>query len=197
VSGYVFDVFISYCRDGSAQRWLMNHFHQKLKECLADQIAPAPRIFVDRSMPKGVSWPSEIAKALRHTKILIPLFTPPYFTSKWCMAEWQTMQAREAVLGLRTDERPQALVYPVLYSDSDNFPEEAKNLSRWDFKKLSTPEPVFQESKDWVLFHHKVTELAEDLVELLKEVPEWQPDWPVIEKPNPVLMPPAKIPRFF
>jgi hypothetical protein len=112
------------------------------------------------------------------------------------MAEWETMRAREKVLGLASADQPQGLVYPILYSDSENFPAEAREISRWDFKELSTPEQVFQESRDWILFHRKVTELAQDLVELLKQVPEWQPDWPVIEKPSPVLMPPPPIPRF-
>jgi hypothetical protein len=196
VSGYKFDVFISYSRRGSVAKWLMNHFLSKFEDCLADQIAPTPKVYVDKSMPRGVQWPDELAKALRHTKILIPLFTPLYFESHWCMAEWETMKARERVLGLATAERPQGLVYPILYSDSENFPDEAREISRWDFKELSTPEPVFQESREWILFHRKVTELAQDLVVLLKQVPEWQPDWPVIEKPSPVLMPPPPIPRF-
>ncbi len=196
MSGYKFDVFISYCRHGSVQKWLLNHFYPKFKDCLADQMAPTPRVFVDRSMPKGVAWPEELQKALRHSKILLPLFSPPYFESNWCMAEWKSMREREKLLGLGTLDNPQGLVYPILYSDSDNFPEEAKTLSRWNFKKLSTPEPVFQESRDWVLFHHQVTELAEDLVVLLKQVPDWQPNWPLIKNPEPVLMPPPPIPRF-
>lgn len=196
MSGYKFDIFISYCRFGSVQKWLMNHFYPKFKDCLADQMAPMPRVFVDKNMPKGVEWPEELQKALRHTKILVPLFSPPYFESRWCMAEWKSMREREKLLGLGTLDNPQCLVYPILYSDSDNFPDEAKRLSRWDFKKLSTPEPVFQESRDWVLFHGKVSELAADLVQLLKQVPDWQPDWPLIKNPDPVLMPPPPLPRF-
>jgi hypothetical protein len=196
VSGYKFDVFISYSRHGSAAKWLMNHFYPKFLDCLVDQMAPAPKVFVDKKMPRGVRWPEELARALRHTKILVPLFTPPYFASNWCMAEWETMRERERVLGLGTLDHPQTLVYPILYSDSQNFPEEARMISRWDFKDLSTPEMVFQESRDWPRFHHRVSELAQDLVQLLAQVPEWQPDWPVVEKPDPVLPPPPPIPRF-
>lgn len=196
VSGYKFDIFISYCRHGSVQKWLLNHFYPKFKDCLADQYAPVPKVYVDRSMPRGVHWPSDLKKALRHSKILIPLFTPPYFESKWCLAEWQSMQAREKLLGLAGPDNPQGLVYPILYSDSENFPMAAREISRWDFKGLSTPEPVFQTSREWIQFHHKVTDVAQDVVELLKHVPEWRPDWPVIEEPEPVLMPPPPIPRF-
>lgn len=198
MAGYAFDVFISYSRFGSAPKWLMNHFYPKFRDCLADQIAPAPRIFLDKKMPRGVDWPAELRKALRESKILLAVLTPPYFDSPWCRAELHSMFAREEMLGLAGLDQPQGLIYPVLYSDSDNFPPEAANLRRswWDFKALATPEPVFQQSRDWHDFHQKVTELASDLVQLLKQVPEWRADWPLIEPPDPVLRPPTPLPRF-
>jgi hypothetical protein len=196
VSGYQHDVFISYSRRGSAQKWLLNHFYPKFQDCLADQFAPAPKVFIDRGMERGVHWPSRLEKALRHSKIMVAVFTPPYFTSPWCMAELRSMRARDEMLGLAGSDRPQSLVYPILYSDSENFPDEGREFSWWDFKELSTPEPVFQESRDWVHFHRKVTDLAQDLVKLLPQVPEWRPDWPLIDPPDPPLMPPPPIPRF-
>ena len=195
VPGYRFDVFISYSRRGSAPKWLMNHFYPKFLDCLVDQIAPTPTTFLDTSMPRGMDWPAELAKALRDSKILIPVLTPLYFESRWCMAEWRSMLAREAMLGLGSTERPQGLIYPILYSDSENFPEEGLRRAWWDFKQLATPEPVFQESRQWIRFHHKVSDLARDVGQLLKQVPEWRPDWP-IERPEPVLLPPPPIPRF-
>ncbi|SER91553.1 hypothetical protein SAMN05216188_117123 [Lentzea xinjiangensis] len=53
MSGYKYDFFISYCRYGSVQRWLLNHFLDKLRECLADQYAPTPKVYVDRSMERA------------------------------------------------------------------------------------------------------------------------------------------------
>ena len=196
VSDYKFDIFISYSRFGSVGKWLLNHFHPKFRDCLADQMAQTPRVFLDKTMPRGVQWPEELEKALRHSKIMVALLTPPYFQSAWCTAEMDTMRAREKMLGLAGQACPQGLVYPILYSDSDNFPDHARRISRWDFKDLSTPEMVFQESRDWILFHRRVTEVAQDLAELLKQVPDWQPDWPVAERPDPVLMPRASLPRF-
>src|SRR5215475_7953130 len=71
VAGYKYDVFISYARRGSVQKWLMNHFYPKLKDCLADQMAPVPPVFVDKKMPRAVSWPDELRKALHESKILL------------------------------------------------------------------------------------------------------------------------------
>ncbi|HEX3649800.1 MAG TPA: TIR domain-containing protein [Pseudonocardiaceae bacterium] len=197
MAGYTFDVFVSYSRHGSVGKWLLNHFYPKLKDCLADQIAPAPTVFLDRTMRRGAAWPDEIRNALGRSKIMVAVLTPPYFVSPWCMAELSSMFAREEMLGLANPARPQGLIYPLLYSDSVNFPEEPRlHRSWWDFKELNTPEPVFQQSPQWPDFHRRVTAFATDLVELLQQVPEWQPDWPLVEPPAPVLLPPPPIPRF-
>ena len=197
VPGYEFDVFISYSRLGSAPKWLMNHFYPKLKDCLADQVAPAPKVFVDKGMPRGVHWPTQLQKALHRSKIMVAVLTPPYFESRWCLAELRSMHAREKLLGLGGPDRPQGLIYPVLYSDSRNFPaEEGLERSWWDFKELANPDLVFQESREWISFHRRVTEFAEDLVDLLGQVPQWRPDWPLIDPPDPPLLPPPPIPRF-
>jgi hypothetical protein len=197
VPGYEYDVFVSYSRHGSAPKWLKNHFYPKVEDCLTDHMTSSPKIFMDKAMERAVDWPAALEKALHRSKIMIAVLTPRYFQSAWCMAELRSMRARERKLGLASPERPQGLIYPILYSDSENFPEEeGLRRSWWDFKKLSMPEPVFQESRDWPLFHNTVLELARDLSELVSQVPPWQPDWPDIERPDPVLMPSPPIPRF-
>lgn len=196
VSGYKFDFFISYARRGSVQKWLLNHFHQKLLECLADQVAPTPKVYVDKTMSRAVHWPSSLQHALRHSKVMIQLLTPHYFESRWCMAEWYSMLERERMLGLASAEQPLGLVYPILYSDSDNFPLEGKVRSWQDFKEYAHPDPPYQETREFVYFHREVNRVAADLVELLKQVPPWRPDWPDVTPPEPVLPPTPLIPRF-
>nr|WP_225954177.1 TIR domain-containing protein [Kibdelosporangium phytohabitans] len=189
-------MFISYSRYGSVQKWLLNHFHRKLSECLADQFAPPLKVYMDRTMPRAVHWPSNLRTALRHSKIMIQVLTPHYFTSRWCMAELRSMQAREEMLGLGGAEISQGLIYPILYSDSENFPLEERQRSWVDLKEFAHPDPVYQQTPDYILFHRKVNELASDLVQLVRQVPDWQPDWPIVEKPEPVLIPPPPLPRF-
>lgn len=195
MSGYKFDVFISYSRHGSVQKWLLNHFYQKLCECLADQFAPL-KVYMDREMPRAVHWPSNLQSALRHSKIMVQLLTPPYFESKWCMAELRSMQAREEMLGLAGSEISQGLIYPILYSDSENFPVEHRQRSWVDLKAFAYPDPVFQQTVGFNNFHQKVTELASDLAQLVRQVPDWRPDWPIIETPEPPILPPPQLPRF-
>jgi hypothetical protein len=196
VSGYKFDFFISYSRKGSVQKWLVNHFYNKLAECLADECAPAPRIYVDKVMPRAVQWAHNLENSLRHSKIMIQLLTPHYFESDWCMAELESMRAREAMLGLAGADVSQGLIYPILYSDSDNFPLIERMRSWQDFKDYAYPEPVYQDSVDYLSFVRRVRDLARDLVQLASQVPAWSPDWPIVERPNPVLIPPPPLPRF-
>lgn len=196
MSGYKYDFFISYCRHGSVQRWLLNHFLDKLKECLADQYAPTPTVYVDRTMERGVHWPSNLRDALRHSKIMIQLQTPQYYESRWCMAEQTSMRAREDMLGIASLKNSQGLIYPILYSDSENFPEHEKERSWVNFKDIAHPDPVYQQSKKYLRFHTRVNDLAADLVRLAKAAPPWQSDWPDIDTPDPPLMPPPQIPRF-
>jgi hypothetical protein len=196
VSGYKFDVFISYSRYGSVRKWLQNHFYEKLCECLADQFAPSMKVYVDWEMRRAAHWPSDLQIALRHSKIMIQLLTPPYFESPWCMAELHSMRAREKLLGLAGPEISQGLIYPILYSDSENFPIEGRQRSWLDFKEFAHPDPVYQQTVDFIRFHRKVNELARDLVQLVQQVPDWQPDWPIVEKPDPVLSPSPPLPRF-
>jgi hypothetical protein len=196
VPGYKYDVFISYSRHGTARNWLLNHFYPRLAECLVDEIAPAPKIFVDKEMPRAVHWPSQLENALRHTKIMVAVLSAPYWESPWCMAELGSMQAREQMLGLASRQRPQGLIYPIRLADSHRFENEGRLRSWWDFKGLDNPDRGFQESRDWHPFHQKVRECAQDLAELLSQVPPWRPDWPVIERPDPVLAPSPPLPRF-
>lgn len=196
MSGYKFDVFISYCRHGNVRKWLENHFYQKLVDCLADQFAPAPKVYVDWTMPRGVHWPSELEKAVRHTKIMVPVLTPQYFESRWCMAEWRSMREREKMLSLAGPNIPQTLRYPILFADSKNFPDEGRELSWEDFKEFAHPDPGFQDSREYMPFHKRVVTLAEDLAGLLARVPAWQADWPVIDLAEPYHIPPPRMPRF-
>ena len=196
VSGYKYDLFISYSRKGTVQKWLLNHFYNRLCECLADQFGPPLKVYMDREMRRAASWPFDLQIALRHSKIMIQMLTPGYFESEWCMAELFSMLAREKMLGLAGSRISQGLIYPILYSDSENFPLVGLERSWMDFKAFAYPDLVYQQCADYVHFHRKVNELACDLVQLVRQVPDWRSDWPVIDMPDPVIIPPPPLPRF-
>jgi hypothetical protein len=123
---YRYDVFLSYRRSwpGNAGRWVRNHFHRLLVDCLSDQLDWEPKVFFDLEAETGSHWPSMLEDALLHSKMLVGVWSPPYFRSAWCLAEWKTMLAREQIVA---PARPAGLVYPVVFSDKDNFPPAAQN----------------------------------------------------------------------
>jgi len=178
VPGYEFDVFISYTRSGNPYDWMRNNFLPRLKACLADQFANEPKVFIDEEMDRGANWPHRLENALNRSKIMVAVFSPQFFRSPWCRAEWDTMVARERLFGLNTAEQPQGLIYPVLFSDSENFPDFARRRSWRDFTDFNQPDLVFQQTIKWPDFHTEVEKVAIDLDKLLPRVPDWQPGWP-------------------
>ena len=189
MSDYEFDVFISYRREGNPYKWVKHHFFPRLRDCLADHLPEEPRLFIDEAMEVGSVWPDRLEDALRRTRILVPVFSPQYFRSRWCLAEWHSMAAREQLLG------QQGLIYPVLFSDSENFPSFARERSWHDLKKWNKPDLVFQQTIRWIDFVEEIENVAIKLAQRLAKVPPWKPDWP-IERPDPPMPGMTPLPRF-
>ena len=188
--GYEFDVFISYRRDGNPHEWGRNHFFDRLRRCLADHLPWKPAVFVDEEMEIGVDWPLRLQRALSRTRILVPILSAEYFQSRWCTSEWQSMVEREELLGPGLHR----LIYPILYADSENFPAYARRWTWKDLKSWNSPDLVFQQTPAYVDFHKQVEEVASELATRLQEVPEWQPDWPILQA-DALIRPPTPLPR--
>lgn len=189
MSDYEFDVFISYRRKGNPHDWVKHHFHPRLSACLADQMPEEPKVFIDEGMEIGTVWPDRLEDALRRTRILVPVFSPQYFRSSWCLAEWHSMAARERLVGQR------GLIYPVLFSDSENFPSFARERSWRDLKRWNKPDLVFQQTVRWIDFVEEIENVAIDLARLIGKAPPWEETWP-IERPNPPMPGMTPVPRF-
>ncbi|HEX3782164.1 MAG TPA: toll/interleukin-1 receptor domain-containing protein [Pseudonocardiaceae bacterium] len=190
---YQFDVFLSYRRAGGLPDWMRNHFRPVLEECLADEMTHDPRVFLDTDIHTGSHWPAEVERALRTSRLLLPVWTPQYFTSPWCTAEWQTMTKREEAIGLGTVERPHGLIHPVVYSDWDNFPAEAKMLQCRDMKPWARPQPQFRRTELYLDFYADMQAFAGHLAKIIDVAPDWCADWPVV-RPTEILRPPPEGP---
>jgi TIR domain len=195
VSDYKYDVFLSYSRIGSSPKWVHNHFLPKLRDCLTDEIGFVPEVFVDQEMDVGTLWPDKLEWALTRSKILVSIYSPQYFRSKWCLAEWHSMAEREHLLGLTSPELTKGLIFPVLYSDSQNFPEYGRDRMWFDMKGLDRPELGFQDTADWHVFHQNMRQIATAVEQLLLNAPPWEPGWPV-RRPDPPIPPTTSFPRF-
>jgi hypothetical protein len=192
---YTWDVFISYRRTHNVTGWVRNHLHPVLESCLEDELDRPPRVFLDTQMEVGSHWPEQLAQALSETRYLLAVWSPPYFTSPWCVAEWQSMRARESQLGIPRPGEARGLIYPVVYSDGDSFPAEARAVqSRFDLSEYGFPYEQFNRTDAYLEFHRKVKSIATDLATRFCWAPPWQPDWPVC-RPNAFPAPPAALPR--
>ncbi len=193
---YEYHVFISYQRSSpTVPAWVRNHFYPRLRELLDDLVDYEVKIFLDDQVPVGGEWPKVAREALRRTRILIPVCSPKYFIDEWCMAEWRSMAKREELAGLTTVEMPGRLIYPVIFSDSQNFPDFAHERKMWSLKSWNLHYPQYQDTPEYLDFHREMERVVEDLVEVISLAPPWRPEWPV-ETAAPAQPKTSKLPRF-
>lgn len=181
---YLWDIFVSYPRNNPVGQWVHKHFHPVLQGCLDGLLPTPPRIFIDVEQPTGTKWPQHIVDALLKSRMLIAVWTPPYFRSGWCMAEWETMLQRESYFKSQGKPLERGLVYPVVYSDGKHFDPRAKSTTyRRDLTSYTYPYSGFRESAAYLKFHDAVASIAEEIESHLELIPEWEPNWPVATPP--------------
>lgn len=189
---YNIDVFVSYSRRaGWVKQWVDNHFYPNLTKCLEDEIG-STSVFIDKQMKEkvGMPWPDLLAERLGKSRLMIPVLSPPYFESEWCVAEWHTMEKREE------EEGTPGLIYPIVFSDGKKFPESVKNRQLYKkFKKYNNPHICFRETEPYNHFYREVKRLARRVSKRLDSVPPWSEDWPVL-KPEAKKPHIARIPRY-
>lgn len=195
---YEYDFFISFSRDCSAGEWVVNHFEPVLQQSLDELAGRKISIYCYTNQPNAMTWPSEVMAALRKTRFLVSILTPPYFySSVWCVAEWTTMLERQRLTGFGTEDNPASLIYPVIYSDGEHFPQAAKDI-RWnvDFRDCAIPDKQFRDMAGYVDFRLKVRRLAAELLKMLNSEPDWDPSWPVHDpRATPPAVPKPKFPH--
>lgn len=182
-SGYRYDIFLSYPSAEQVLFWVKSVFHPQLQGKLHVILGRPAEIFVDWEQPTGVRWRSQIVQALLRSKLFVAVWSPVYFTSKWCVAEWRSMALREDKLAKCVPPKPHNLIHPIIFAEG-NFPEEAIGTqSKRDFKNWAYTGEYFLKSEKFLSFEDAVKTLAKELAEKLEEVPEWEDDWPLKDPP--------------
>jgi TIR domain len=183
MNDYIFDLFVSYSRAGNVAGWVQRHFCEVLTNCLIDETGQKPRIFLDTRIDTGSYWPNELERGLRHSRLMVAVLSPPYFASRWCLAEWGTMILRERVLNMTTVETPGGLIYPLIFSDGKRFPDSAKKREGRSMKSWSYPYEQFSNTPAYLDFHDEMRVVASELATRLESIPAWNARWP-IERPE-------------
>lgn len=189
MTGYEFDVFVSYSRRGNVAEWVHRHFEPVLRRCLIDELGPDSEVFLDTGIEVGARWPEKLRDGLARSRMMVAIWSAAYFHSPWCMAEWETFHERGQLEGV------QCLVYPIVFADGENFPARFRGIQHVDVKRWNFPYPAFAESLAFLDFHTFVRETAEELGQRRKSVPEWRPGWPVVTPQDLPSRPQASLPR--
>lgn len=177
---YLYDVFVSYRHKPPVLDWVRNHFYPLLDQWLPSAMPVEPSIFIDwEEIEIGAAWPAKLRQALRQSRCILSIWSPEYFRSEWCLAEWRTIQERERLMSFRTEQQPEGLVYPVVFSDGEHFPPETVGTELLDLRDWNTPHSVFKETAAYVEFDKQIQAMVKGLAKTIQRAPAWQ-DWPVI-----------------
>jgi len=140
-----------------------------------------PVIFLDQGIPVGTVWSVVLEDALKNSKILVPVWSPKFFRSPWCMAEWESFELRKAALpACKTP-----LVYPVKFADGTHFPPAAQNVQCRDLSPWGRTGLAFDQSLDFLDFQEEMDKIAQDLAVHLvdRNFPEHDPTW-MVKQPS-------------
>ncbi len=91
------------------------------------------------------------------------------------------MLERERTLGLRTEDNPSGLIYPVKFFDGEHFPADARRMQLRDLSSWNYPVPAFCHTLAFVEFIAEVQKVSRELAEMISHAPPWQRDWPVLQ----------------
>jgi MinD-like ATPase involved in chromosome partitioning or flagellar assembly len=167
---YEWDLYIS-CPELSYLIVWVEDFLDRLRFELEAEVGRSPNIFWDRrELVLGKAWPDPISHALLHSRLLLPILIPAYFSSAWHVAEWRTFEARESLAG--PDKR---LISPVALRTPDLFPDYAKARQYLDVTAF--PPRASEWSSENV---QTVRYLARGISQMLHNVPSFRPSFPLV-----------------
>lgn len=190
---YKYDLFVSYKREPLDNQlitpWLrkvLDRIEYWLRQELGGRSVD---LFIDtKSVEAGDDWPDLIRKALLTARCLMPIWSPEYFHSPWCVAEWRSFLSREKLIAERGLQACK-LIVPIKFHDGKWFPPEAARIQQFDLSKFAATTDGFWETRradelDQML----MTQVAPILAEAVRQAPPFEASWPV-ELGNPVLPP--------
>jgi hypothetical protein len=179
--GYEIDLFISYSRKGACRTWVTQMLLANLIANLEDQLPNPVTYFIDEEIQAGVPWEERIKQKLLRSKVALCIWTPAYFQSDWCMAEWKSMERRQALLqNVRPELAGSPVLFPVIYSNGDFFPTDAKGIQ---YSRMFIEDPellnhveAFKQSVKYAELASRTRRLAEQLAPRIANAPPFEMD---------------------
>jgi len=173
---YEFDIFFSYKRNETSNPW-----HTGLKDSLAHWVSEEldgkhVSIFFDlEDISVGSRWKAKIINGLCCSKCLVAVWSPDYFRSRYCVAEWLTFDMRSKIT-------QRDLIAPASRHDGQNFPIDARALQIAKFNEYALVTPKFWETGYAADFEMRLVKpFARDVAKLIQQAPDFVDSFPVVD----------------
>jgi hypothetical protein len=189
---YAYDVFVSYRREPKGEELLTPWIREVVKRVrlwLGMSLGGVEaRVFLDTDALKaGTAWPAGLQNAIRTSRCLLAIWSPAYFRSPWCLAEWQSFLARERLVGPAA-----SLVVPIVVHDGAWFPSEARRVMMLDLCDYAATTAAFWETRRADELDILLRKFAESLADVVRSAPPYRSRWPVL---TPGVEPPELLPN--
>lgn len=134
---YDYLAFFSYKRNAHTNPW-HHKFHDLLTTWLNLEMGDEYEIFLDKKdIEPGFEFDKVLKRELAKSAVLVPVWSPTYFSSPWCRTEFKAFTDREDKLGLDRG----TLIVPVCFhkEEDKSFPDEAAKMQYMDFRSFASP----------------------------------------------------------
>lgn len=180
---YEFDVFLSYKRHERIMPWISQVYEQISYWLTQELDGYQAKIFFDQdTIETGSNWPEQLRLGVKKSRCMVGIWSPEYFRSRWCVAEWRSFYERQLLINNHTYR----IILPVRFHDGDSFPKEARALQSYDVRKYTSLSPAFWETARAVEIEDKLKLLCVDIAKSVKHAPKYNSSWPTPE-PEPEL----------
>jgi len=172
---YEHDLYLSYPRSALTTEWMVEHFLPLMQARLELERGTQTDIFFDRAeITAGMEWVETQRRALLRSRLLLGIWSPSYFASRWCLAEFATFR-RRSELEYRN------LIVPITIHGGASFPAEAQTTQWFDFREFMIVGKAFNRSEKYLDFEDVVRKLCGHIASQLKNVPQFDSSWPIVE----------------
>lgn len=193
MSGYDYEVFLSYRWRWDHSKWLKEYFVPKFRVCLHDVVVdkcpgrnPDGLFYDVEKIETGMKFPSELREGIKRARCLVALISPSYFRSPWCLVEWESFKTRSENEGLD-------LVVPAILHDGASVRAAIGDTIPANFAKYTNEGPGFRKTVKYVTFQRKIEKLAERVGEVVKSAPPWKEGFTVCDPPTTPIAPFPKV----
>lgn len=173
--GYEYHVFLSYRHLHEWRLWVERLFLPLFAHYLSEEVAgrAGARIFCDVGIESGVAWPDELRSKLARSCVLVPLLSPKYFESDWCIEEFGHMRARELQFKLGQGDHAGGLIVPaVIRGFPERFPAFANRVTPVDFRPYANIKMV-ENGLKMERFTDVIMDWVHDVTAALSRAPEF------------------------